>query len=79
MNELSLAPDPCFPFWGRYLPPPLGTVSRADMVWADAILPVLRSQVQQYAVTMGFGLSPKLYRFGAKLRTCYTAVIDPKA
>ena len=47
VDVLSLAPDPCFPFWGRRPPSPQSTVSRADMVWTDAILPVLRWQVQQ--------------------------------
>ena len=42
-----LAPDPCFQFWGRRLPPPLSTVSCADMVWTDAILAVLWWQLQQ--------------------------------
>ena len=38
MNELFLASDPCFLFWGRRSLSPLGTVSRADMVWTDAML-----------------------------------------
>ena len=39
--------DPDFLFWGRRLVSPGGTVSRADMVWTDAMLAVLRCQVQQ--------------------------------
>ena len=45
VDVLFLAPDPCFPFWGRRLVSPLGTVSRADMLWKDAMLAVLRWQV----------------------------------
>ena len=41
VDVLFLAPNPCFQFWGRRVPPPQSTVSCADMIWTDAIFPVL--------------------------------------
>ena len=47
VNDSFWRSDPGFLFWGRRLVSPRGTVSRADMVWTDAMLAVLRCQVQQ--------------------------------
>ena len=47
VNDSFWRSDPGFLFWGRRLVSPGGTVSRADMVWTDAMLAVLRCQVQQ--------------------------------
>ena len=41
VDVLFLAPDPCFSVLGRRLSSPQSTVSCADMVWTDAILPVI--------------------------------------
>ena len=47
VNDSFWRSDPCFLFWGRRLVSPAGTVSRADMVWTDAMLAVVQWHVQQ--------------------------------
>ena len=47
LQNMYRSTSPCFQFWGRRPPSPQSTVSCADMVSTDAILPVLRWQVEQ--------------------------------